>query len=406
MFLRKYGSQILALGIFITLCGAGVLGFYIGTFYPKTIIIKGVDNIEDGIVTNTNFDVFWETWRIIKDSHLHAADFTNKDFVYGAASGLVGALKDPHSVFFNPPDSKKFSEDLSGSFGGIGAEIGFKNDQLTIVAPLKDSPAEKAGLRSGDKIVEINASSTINLNINEAVKLIRGPKGTQVNLTINRNGAEKPIKVNIVRDTINVPVIELKMKDNNIAHLQLFTFNEQSPVLVAEKLEEIKRSGTKGLILDLRNNPGGFLDSAVQIAGLFLEPNTDVVFEEFRSGNREVFKTSGTNIIKNMPMVILINGGSASASEILAGAIRDHLGVKLIGEKSFGKGTVQELKNLHDGSTIKITIAHWILPKGQQIDKNGLEPDIAVKPTEEELEQKKDPQLDKAVETLKSLISE
>ncbi len=403
-FFAKYNNLLLSLIALAMLCGVGFAGFYAGTYYPKTITIEGVDKIEDGLVTNADFGVFWETWKTIKESHLNAGEVKNQDLVYGAASGLVDALKDPHSIFFNPSDSKKFSEDLNGSFGGIGAEIGFKNDQLIIIAPLKDSPAEKAGLRSGDKILEVNASSTISFNINDAVKLIRGPKGTQVNLTIGRNGQEKPIKKTIVRDTIKVPVIEWEMKDGQIAHIQLFTFNEVSPILMAETIEKTQNEKAKGIILDLRNNPGGYLDSAIAIAGLFLESGKDVVYEEFRSGKKEIFKATGGDIVGNIPIVILINSGSASASEILAGALRDHLGTKIVGEKSFGKGTVQELKNLRDGSTIKITIAHWILPKGQQIDKNGLEPDFAIKLSEEDIEKKKDPQLDKALEVILELV--
>ncbi len=403
-FFKKYNTQIFVLIALLILCGTALAGFYAGTYYPKTIIIKGVDNIEDGLVTNADFGVFWETWKTIKELHLNAGDIKNQDLVYGAASGLVEALKDPHSTFFSPSDSKKFSEDLNGSFGGIGAEIGFKNDQLIIIAPLKDSPAEKAGLRSGDKILEVNASSTSSFNINDAVKLIRGPKGTQVNLTIGRNGQEKPIKKTIIRDIIKIPVIEWKMKDEQIAYIQLFTFNEVSPVLMAETIEKIKNENAKGIILDLRNNPGGYLDSAISIAGLFLESGKDVVYEEFRSGKKETFKATGGSIVGDIPIIILINSGSASASEILAGALRDHLGIKIVGEKSFGKGTVQELKNLHDGSTIKITIAHWILPKGQQIDKNGLEPDFVVKLSDEDIEKKKDPQLDKALEVIKGLV--
>ncbi len=400
MFFRKIGPYILALLILVMLSGSGLIGFYVGTYYPKKIVIKGVDNIEDGLITNADFGVFWETWKVIKESYLRADDAKNQDLVYGAATGLIDSLKDPHSIFLSPPDSKKFSEDLNGSFGGIGAEIGFKNEQLTVIAPLKDSPAEKAGLRSGDKILEINASSTISFNINDAVKLIRGPKGTKVDLTIGRTGEEKSIKKTIIRDTIKVPVIEWKMKDDKLAHLQLFTFNENSPALMADAIEKMKQEGTVGMVLDLRNNPGGYLDSAIAIASLFLKPSLDVVYEEFRSGNRDTFKTDGHNIVNGIPVVILINSGSASASEILAGALRDHLGVKLVGEKSFGKGTVQELKNLYDGSTVKITIAHWILPKGQQIDKNGLEPDFPVKLSEKDIEDKKDPQLDKALAVL------
>lgn len=396
--MRKY--QILALLTVLLVVGIGLLGFYAGTFYPKTIIVKGIDNLERGVVLNTDFGTVWETWQIIKDSYLKAAEVANQTLVYGAASGLMQALKDPHSVFLPPDDSKKFAEDLNGVFGGIGAEIGMKNDVITIIAPLKNSPAEKADLRSGDKILEINASSTASMTINDAVKLIRGPKGTDVILTIGRNGQEKPLKITVIRDIINIPVVEWKILDKQIAHLQFFTFSENSPRLLREAIEKIKQKDAKGIVFDLRNNPGGFLESAIQIASFFVKPGDNIVFEEFRDGKRNVFNSTGDQIVQDMPMVILINNGSASASEIVAGALRDNLGVKIVGEKSFGKGTVQELKNLHDGSTVKITIAHWVLPKGQQIDKNGIEPDFAVKPTEEDIEKKNDVQLKKALEIL------
>ena len=228
-FQGKLSPKFLALLVFLLLLGSGATGFYLGTFYPKTIVVKGLDNLEQGVVLNANFGVVWETWQIIKDSYLRAADVSNQNLVYGAASGLMQALKDPHSVFLPPEDSKKFAEDLNGSFGGIGAEIGLKNEVVTVIAPLKNSPAEKAGLRSGDKILEINASSTVSMTINDAVKLIRGPKGTDITLTIGRNGQEKPLKITITRDTINIPVVEWKMQDDQIAHLQLFTFSENSP---------------------------------------------------------------------------------------------------------------------------------------------------------------------------------
>lgn len=404
MPVKKRHPIFLATLVLLLLAGSGLAGFYIGTFYPKKIVIKGVDNIENGVILNADFGIVWETWQVVKDAYLRAADVSNQALIHGAASGLVQSLKDPHSIFLPPADSKKFAEDLNGSFGGIGAEIGIKNETLTVIAPLKNSPAEKAGIRSGDKILEINATSTVNLSINEAVKLIRGPKGTEVKFTIGRSGSEKPLKITVVRDTINVPITEWKMKENQLAHLQLFTFSENSPQLMKKAIEEIKAAGAKGIVLDLRNDPGGFLESAIQIASFFVKPGDNIVFEEFRSGKKNVFNSTGDQVAKDIPLVILINSGSASASEIVAGALRDNLGTKIIGEKSFGKGTVQELKNLHDGSTVKITIAHWVLPGGLQIDKNGIEPDIAIKPTDEDIEKKNDVQLAKALEILREQV--
>ncbi len=401
----RYRQILLAVIVVVLIVWAGFLGYYLGIKNPDIIIVKGIDNLDGGVVINANMGVFWQTWRVIKDNYLKATEVKDQDLIYGGAAGLVNALKDPHSSFFNPPDSKKLAEDLGGSFGGIGAEIGIKNEQLIIVAPLKDTPAEKAGLIAGDRILEINASSTIGISVMDAVKMIRGPEGTDVNLSIGRKEEDKPRKMSITRAVINIPVIEWKMKDNNLAHLQLFTFTENSSQLVQKALSEIKEAGAQGIVLDLRNNPGGFLDSAIEIAGLFIERGQEVVSEEFRSGKKNVFLSENNPIAKDIPLVIIINSGSASASEILAGAIRDHRGIKMVGEKSFGKGTVQELIELSDGSTVKITIAHWILPKGQQIDKNGIEPDFKVEISDKEREEKKDPQLDKALEILLEILN-
>ncbi len=389
---------ILALAI------AGTAGYAIGTSHPKTVVIRGVANTASNAVNAADFAIFWDAWKGIEGSYLRASDLKNRDLVYGATSGLVAALKDPYSVFMTPDDSKRFSEDLNGNFGGIGAEIGIKNDQLIIIAPLKNSPAEKSGLISGDKLLEINASSTAGITINDAVKMIRGPKGTAVNFTVGRAGKEKPLAIRVTRDTIAIPALEWKMEEGGIAHIQLFTFSENSAALMRTALYEAKTAGAKAIVLDMRNNPGGYLDAAIAMAGYFMNPGQTVVFEEFRNGRRDSFETEGSPIVENLPLVIVMNAGSASASEILAGALKDNRGVPIIGEKSFGKGTVQELTTLRDGSELKLTIAHWILPKGTQIDKNGIVPDVPVKLSDEDREKKRDPQLEKALELIRAKL--
>lgn len=403
MFTAKKSKINIVITILL-IASALLIGYYAGTRNPQTIAIKGINNIENGVVTNQDFMVFWDTWRTIQGAYLRAAEVKNQDLIYGAASGLVGALKDPYSTFMNPADAKKFSEDINGSFGGIGAEIALKNDQLIIVAPLKNSPAERAGLLAGDKILEINATSTVGIMINDAVKIIRGPKGTTVSFLIGRNTKDKPLTVKVIRDTIEVPVVEWKMKEENIAHLQLFTFNEQAPRLILRALEEIREQKGKGIILDMRNNPGGYLEAAVTIAGYFLKPGDTVIYEEFRNGKRDKFKAQGNRLNPTMPLIIILNNGSASASEILAGSLKDNRNTQIVGEKSFGKGTVQELNTLRDGSEVKLTIAHWILPKGAHIDKNGIKPDHEVKITDDDREKKRDPQLEKALEVIRSIM--
>jgi carboxyl-terminal processing protease len=383
---------------------AGSLGYAIGTERPKVFDVRGLENTDQNILPKEDFSIFWDAWRIIQGSYLRAGEVKRGDMIYGAAEGLVASLKDPYSVFMNPDEAKRFSEDINGNFGGIGAEIGMKNDQIVVIAPLKNSPAEKSGLMAGDKIYEINASSTINMSINDAVKKIRGPKGTNVSLLVGRNGHDKPLTIKIVRDTITVPIVEWEMKDGAVAHIKFYTFSEDSASRVRTAITEAKAAGARGIVLDMRNNPGGYLDAAVEIAGYFMNPNTTVVFEEFRNGKRDTFLSHGTPLAKDMPLAVILNAGSASASEILAGALKDNLGISIVGEKSFGKGTVQELTELRGGAEIKLTIAHWILPKGAQIDKNGIVPDIAIKYTDTDREKKRDPQLDKALEIVRAKI--
>ena len=380
-------------------------GYQHGVENPKTLIIRGVANLENNKPKEIDFDVFWEAWQILKDKYVETGKLDNQDLVYGAVSGLVNSLKDPHSVFMPPTDAKKFGEDISGEFSGVGMEIGIRNNQLVVIAPLKGTPAEKAGILAGDKIFEVNSTSTEGLSVDEAVKLIRGPKGTKVILMVMRDSFEKPKEIEVIRDVIQIPTVDFEVKEGDIAYFHLYNFYENAPSLFYQSAIKAALSSPKGIILDLRNNPGGYLEASVNIAGWFLDRGDLVVSEEFASGQKQEFKAYGSGFFKNTPMVVLINEGSASASEILAGALKDNKGVKLIGEKSFGKGTVQELASLRDGSQIKITVAHWLMPKGQLIEKNGIIPDYEVDITEEDLKNKKDPQLEKAVEILKQEIN-
>lgn len=406
---KKYYQIGIFIIVFITIGGGG---FYYGYDYgyqkgiekPKTLIIRGVANLEEGKPKEVNFDVFWEAWQVLKDKYVETGKLNNQDLVYGAVSGLVDSLKDPHSVFMPPTDAKKFGEDISGEFSGVGMEIGIRNNQLVVISPLKGTPAEKAGILAGDKIFEVNSTSTEGLSVDEAVKLIRGPKGTKVILTIMRDSFEKPKEIEVVRDVIQIPTVDFEVKDNNIAYFHLYNFYENAPSLFYQSAIKAALASPKGIILDLRNNPGGYLEASVNIAGWFLNRGDLVVSEEFASGQKQEFKAYGSGFFKNMPMVVLINEGSASASEILAGALKDNRGAKLIGKKSFGKGTVQELASLRDGSQIKITTAHWLMPKGQLIEKNGITPDYEIEITEEDLKNGKDPQLEKAIEVLKKEI--
>jgi len=385
--------------------GSFYFGYQKGQKNPQTVLIHGVANLEQGKLEAVDFSTFWDAWQAIKNKYVNADNLNNQNLVYGAVSGLVSALKDENSIFFPPTDAKKFNQDISGQFSGIGARIDIKDGQLIILAPLKDSPSEKAGIRAGDDILKIDDKATKGLSVDDAVKLIRGDKGTTVVLTILRSGWTDSKEISVIRDTIQVPTIDSKMLDNNIAYIHLYNFYENAPLLFYQAAIKLVGENPDGLILDLRDNPGGYLDAAINLAGWFLKPGEIVASEEFRSPDqKQIFTSYGSGSLKDTPMVILINGGSASASEILAGAIKDNRGVKLIGDKSFGKGTVQELQTLKDGSMVKITVAHWRMPAGELIDKNGIEPDYKVALTDDDIKANRDPQLDKAIEILKTEI--
>ncbi|MFH1048071.1 MAG: S41 family peptidase, partial [Patescibacteria group bacterium] len=309
-------------------------------------------------------------------------------------------------------ESKSFKQDVGGSFGGIGAEIGERNNFIVVIAPLEDTPAKKAGLMAGDKIVKINGESTEGLNVEQAVSKIRGEVGTKVVLAILRNTDGAKIKdITIERAIIKIPITKIEaLKDNEIAHLSFYSFTSTAPFEFQQSAAKIlSTTGYKGIILDLRNNPGGYLEVAVDIAGWFLNTGDLVAIEDFGKDNGQgkttEFRASGLGALKNYPLVILVNQGTASAAEILAGALRDNRGIKLIGEKTFGKGSVQELVNLKGESSLKVTVAKWLTPKKYSISESGLEPDYKVTLTEDDINKGKDPQLDKAVEILEKMLN-
>lgn len=400
----KYKNYVLIAAL-AALLAATVAGSYqLGTLRPKVIIVKGVDNIQNNEIKNVDFGIYWQVWDLIKRNYLRVDETDNRELIYGSAAGLVGALDDPYSIFLKPEDAKKFQDDIKGKFGGIGAEIGVRGDYTVIIAPLKNSPAEKAGLKPGDKILAVDEKSTNNISIDEVVKNIRGERGTEVVLLILSNGDEKPRDVKIIRDTINIPTAEWEIKEGNIIYLKMFNFNENAHLIFADEMNKALSRGGEGLILDLRNNPGGFLEVAVSIAGVFVESGKEVVAEEFADGKRNSFVAQGDPALKDFPLVVLVNKGSASASEILAGALRHYIKAVIVGEQTFGKGTVQELKRLSDDSTLKITVAHWVLPDGAIIEGNGIKPDIEVKLTDEDVEKERDSQLEKAMEIIKQKL--
>jgi len=386
--------------------GSYYLGFQTGLDQTKNIVVENVTNIDTPEDITADFSLFWEVWGKLKEEHIKGAEIDEQELVYGAIEGLTSALGDPNTVFFAPDESKKFNEDIRGNFSGIGAEIGIRDNRLVIIAPLKNTPAEQAGLRPGDHIFKIDDTTTDDINVEEAVKLIRGDTGTIVTLTIIREGEESSRTFDITRASIIIPTVEWEIIDRDIIHLRMFSFSGNTPIAFQQAMVSALLAGGDGLILDLRGNPGGFLDISVRIAGFFLERGQVVVTEKFTSGSETVLRARGNEALRDFPVVILIDEGSASASEILAGALRVHNGTKIVGDKSFGKGTVQELQDLRGDSTLKITIANWLLPNGDLIEGNGLEPDVSVKITQEDIDNDRDPQLDEAIRIINVEISE
>jgi len=353
---------------------------------------------------NVDFSLFWEAWKTLQEKFYESQKLNTQKMIEGAISGMVESLNDPYTIFFNPQETEEFFEEAQGTFEGIGIEIDKKADKLLVVSPLAGTPAEKAGLRAGDVILKVDGKDTIDMTLEEAVKLIRGPKGTEVTLTISREGWEAPKEFKIIRATIKIPSLKFELKEEDIAYLRIYQFFDRTAEDFRKIAIEILGSPAKKIILDLRNNPGGYLKVSQEIAGWFLKRDSVVVIEDFGPGKeKKEYKTRGNEKFLDYPIVVLINEGSASASEILAGALRDNRDILLIGEKSFGKGSIQELAELRGGSGLKITIANWLTPKGELIAEKGLTPDIKVEMTEEDYEKNRDPQLDKAIEIIKNL---
>ncbi len=384
-------SVILAGGIFY-------LGLSLGTA-KRTISITDSKQI-----LNEDFSLFWEAIDLVKQRHVHSSDVTDKQFLYGAINGALTAFDDPYTLFFEPEDAKKLDQDLSGVFGGIGAEIGMRNDQLIIIAPLKGNPAEEAGLLAGDKILEIDGIDTGVYTIEESVKHIRGEMGTVVKLLIFRDGWDKSKEFSVTRQVVRAPTLDWEMRDN-IAYFQIYNFNSNLPSAFDEAAFASFAAGTRGVVLDLRNNPGGFLDVATWLVSWFTERGQIATIEQFASGDQRTILTYGNEGFAHLPVVVLVNKGSASASEIVAGALRDLRKIPLVGETTFGKGSVQEIQRLSDGSTIKVSVAAWLTPLGHEIDKLGLTPDFEVLFSEEDIEKKNDTQLARALELLRELIA-
>ena len=326
-------------------------------------------------------------WDSLDENYYDKTKIVDSEMIYGAIKGMVSALGDPYTVFLPPSENKVVQEDLSGSFEGVGIQIGFKDGQLAVIAPLPSSPAEGVGVEAGDYIVGIKDelkdidTGTINMTLPEAVRIIRGPAGTIVTLSLLRNGNEESFGVDIVRKNIDIPSVVLTFEgpNENIAHIKILKFVAETESEWEEAVVEvIKKPGVDGVVLDLRNNPGGYLQSSVDVASEFLSNGTVVVTEQMANGEKYDFVVERIGRLLDMPTVVLINEGSASASEILAGALRDDKDIQLVGETSFGKGTIQEPQQLNNGSGLHVTVSKWLTPSGFWVNEGGLVPDVEI----------------------------
>ena len=405
-FLRKFNSFTILVAILTF-----VLGWQLG---HKDIDLKwqnyhpsvSVENKTPPENIDIDFKLFWDTWDLLTRRYLDKKEIDPQKLFYGAISGMVAAVGDPYTVFLPPEQQKSSKEELGGSFDGVGIQLGFdKEKHLVVIAPLDGTPAERAGVQAGDLILKIGAESTLPMNLPEAVNLIRGPKGSEVALTILKQGSQEPEEVKLMRETIVVKSVNLSIKQTksgkDIAIIKLSRFGERTESEWVEVVSDLLAKSPDAIVLDIRNNPGGFLDGAVFIASEFLDGG-DVVLQENNQKQRFPYKVNREGKLLKLPLMVLINKGSASASEIVAGALQDRKRAKLVGEKSFGKGTIQEAEDLPGGVGIHITTARWLTPNGRWVnDTEGLEPDIKVEISKDVvLEDLQDPQLDKALEIL------
>jgi carboxyl-terminal processing protease len=383
------------------------MGYYKGTSSKaRTNPSVDINNKTLGAPLSADFAPFWKAWQILNEKYVPSStsteSITDQDKVWGAIQGLAASYGDPYTVFLPPVQSELFESDVRGNFEGVGMEVVSQDGILTVVSPLKGSPSEKAGMMPGDKIISIDDKTTANLSTDEAVKYIRGPKGTTVTLTVWREGNKEPLVIKVVRDVIDIPTIATKDLGNGIYKIDLYNFSAISPNLFRRALRSFVESGDNKLILDLRGNPGGYLEAAIDMASWFLPSGKVVVRENFGPDKEEtVYRSKGYDVFtENLKFVILVDEGSASASEILAGALAEHGRAILVGEKTFGKGSVQELITITPETSLKVTIARWLTPNGLSISKQGIVPQYEVKRSQEDILSGKDPQLEKAIEIL------
>lgn len=380
---KKYVLGILGVVTLLFTFGAGFFFGQVVGIHKEVVSADGEVDIQKVIhlysktrSSTADFSKFWELWDTIKNKYVEQPVDEVKLF-YGAMQGMVAGLGDPYSVYFPPKEAQEFAKDLAGEFEGIGAEVGLKDEQLTIIAPLPDSPAEQAGLKAGDKVFSIDGTDTFGMTLEEAVGKIRGPGGTEVKLTISSNSLKEAREVKIRRQKINIPTIRWEMKEKSIAYLRVSYFNQDTWREFDTAVKQILQKKPRGVILDLRSNPGGFLDTSVQVASEWVPDG--VIVRERMSGNRtSEHRSVGAHRFVGIPTVVLVDEGTASGSEIVAGALQDYGAAKVIGKKTYGKGSVQDFEVLPDGSALKLTIANWFTPKDRKINGEGVQPDEVI----------------------------
>lgn len=408
-FIKIAIATFLVISIMVVSCGVGFL---------TASITKSIVPLERLVISMTNqyipqdtpdedeekyFEVFWEAWHIIE--HDFYGELPNaQEMTYSAIRGVLNTLNDPHTAFVEPRPRQREREDLRGSFGGIGAQVRVRpEDKAIFLIPLPNSPSTRAGIQEGDVLLKVDeVEITPGTTLDDVLSLIRGPVGEPVTLTVSREGVEKPLVFTIIREKIETPTVSWKMLEENIGYVSISLFGERTLEELKDALRELKEQGATRLVFDLRNNPGGLLDTAVDVASQFLEKGT-VLYEQRKNAPEKSYSVKSGGLAREMPLAVLVNKATASASEIVAGAIQDYERGVLIGEKTFGKGSVQLVYDLSDGSSIHVTVAHWLTPNRHQISDNGLTPDFEVPLSPEEQAKGKDPQLDKALAYLKAL---
>ncbi|MFH2105588.1 MAG: S41 family peptidase [Parcubacteria group bacterium] len=391
--------------VIVLLLVSFMAGLYLGRSQPvqNNLREQNVElaNLNSNKTEKVDFNLFWNVWETVEKKYINELDY--QKMLRGAITGMVASLDDPYTAYMDPEASQEFQEEITGTFEGIGAEIGIKKNNLTIISPLPSSPAEQAGIKARDIILKIDDEDATGMNLIEAVSKMRGEKGSQVTLGIIRNGWEEAKDITITRDTIEVKSVTWDLKKQNnksIAYIQLSYFGEDTSVEFKKTVADIMAYEVDGVILDLRGNSGGYLESSIEVGSEFVASGQIVAIEEFSDGQKKEYKAKNGSRLVTIPTVVLIDEGSASASEIVAGALRDHRQSKLIGLKSYGKGSVQELAHYDDNSSLRVTVAKWLTPSGKNINGEGLSPDVEVDLSDEDYNNDRDPQLDKALEVI------